>query len=89
MKDGAFCFSRNCYRINRLLHLPGQVWYQGLLHGNHRILLYFRSNKVFAKVAVKVKAPQATIVFDKFHIVKKLTEAVDHRSAGGGTAQQV
>ena len=27
--------------------------------------------------AVKAKAPQATLVFDKFHIVKKLTEAVD------------
>jgi transposase len=27
--------------------------------------------------AVKAKAPQATLVFDKFHIVRKLTEAVD------------
>jgi transposase len=27
--------------------------------------------------AVKAKAPQATLVFDKFHIVKQLTEAVD------------
>lgn len=27
--------------------------------------------------AVKAKAPQATLVFDKFHIVKKITEAVD------------
>ena len=27
--------------------------------------------------AVKAKAPQATLVFDKVHIVKKLTEAVD------------
>jgi len=27
--------------------------------------------------AVKAKAPKATLVFDKFHIVKKLTEAVD------------
>jgi transposase len=27
--------------------------------------------------AVKVKAPQATLVFDKFHIVRKITEAVD------------
>lgn len=27
--------------------------------------------------AVKAKAPQATLVFDKFHIVRKLNEAVD------------
>lgn len=27
--------------------------------------------------AVKAKAPQATLVFDKFHIVRKITEAVD------------
>jgi transposase len=27
--------------------------------------------------AIKAKAPQATLVFDKFHIVRKLTEAVD------------
>jgi transposase len=27
--------------------------------------------------AVKAKAPQATLVFDKFHIVRQLTEAVD------------
>lgn len=27
--------------------------------------------------AVKAKAPQATLVFDKFHIVKKITEAID------------
>ncbi len=27
--------------------------------------------------AVKAKAPQATLVFDKFHIVRKLTEAID------------
>lgn len=27
---------------------------------------------------IKAKAPQATLVFDKFHIVRKLTEAVDN-----------
>jgi transposase len=27
--------------------------------------------------AVKAKSPQATLVFDNFHIVRKLTEAVD------------
>lgn len=27
--------------------------------------------------AVKTKAPQATLVFDKFHVVKQITEAVD------------